>query len=232
MLGQNSKKIPIAILIGGGSKLPAILKAAKNPKSKFYISLVVSHKKESTGIELALKNKIPGFYFNLVDWRKRFNQSDKLARKNYMKYLGWFISQKQYAPKLLVFAGWDLVVDDNFLQFFKANFGNGYAVVNLHPALLPAKGEKDEINLPDGTKSPIIKGEQEKVLQTVIAKKLTYFGPTIHFLTPDFDTGEVISREFIKVDSRDTIKSLRKKLMPVEDKILVASINLVISNYL
>lgn len=228
----KATRIPIAILIGGGSKVGAILKAAKSPKSKFYISLIVSHKKQSSGVDLALQNNIPAVYFNLPDFRKRFEGGPKKSRSAYMKLIGWFISQKQYAPKLLVFAGWDLVVDKNFLAPFRCNFGNGFAAINLHPALLPKEYEKGKIVLPDKTYSPIIRGEQKEVLEEVIAKKLTYFGPTIHFIAEKYDTGKVIVREFIKAGKAKTVNELRQKLLPIEDKILVESINEVISKHL
>lgn len=223
---KSFEKIPIVVLIGGGSKLPAILKAAKNPNSKFYISLVVSHKADSQGIKLAIENKIPGIYFKLPDYRKRIFNGKKLARPDYMKRLGWFITQREYKPKLLVFAGWYLVMDSNFFDFFKADIGNGYAAINLHPALMPLKNEGNKIDLPDGTTSPIIRGQQQEVLETVVKNKLTYFGPSVHFMVPtEFDTGTVVKRELIRVNKKDTVKSLRKKLMPVEDKILTESIN-------
>ena len=229
---DKTSKIPIAVLIGGGSKLLAILKAAKNPKSRFYIPLVVSHKKQSFGIDLALQNNIPAVYFNLPDFRKRFDGGPKKSRSAYMKLLGWFISQKQYAPKLLVFAGWDLVVDKNFLNYLKCNFGNGFAAINLHPALLPVTNEGNKIPLPDKTFSPIIRGEQKEVLQEVLDRKLTYFGPTVHFVAEKYDSGKVIKREFIKVSGAKTIEELRKKLLPIEDKILVEAINEVVNKYL
>lgn len=229
----EASKTPIVLLIGGGSKLGAILKATKNPKSKFYISLVVSHKKESSGINLAVQNNIPAVYFNLPDFRKRFEGGPKKSRSAYMKLLGWFISQKQYSAKLLVFAGWDLIVDKNFLNFFKCNFGNGFAAMNLHPAILPKENESSKIKLPDGTFTPIIKGEQQEVLKEVLTKKLSYFGPTVHFMIPEkYDSGHVIAREFIKAGNARTIGELREKLLPVEDKILVEAINEVIKKHL
>lgn len=219
------EKIPITILIGGGSKLPAIIKASKSPGSKFTINLVVTHKTISPGIELALKNKIPAVFFKLPNYRQKLKFGNKAdSRMNYMRNLGWFISQ--YKPKLLVFAGWDLVMNKGFFEFFKSDIGNGYAAINLHPAILPIKKGNKSITLPDGTRSPILKGVIEEVLEQVIKNKLTYFGPTVHFMQPnDFDTGLIIKREFIKISPQDNIRSLVKKLAPVEDKILIESIN-------
>jgi len=215
-------------MIGRGSKLPIIIKAAKSPKSKFNIQLVVSHKKKSPGVDIALKNNIPAAYLNLFDWCRR----TKKSRAQYMKYLGWFISQKVYNPKLVVFAGWDLVMDKNFFDFFKAKTGDGYSAINLHPALMKIKTEKT-IELPDKSKIEVIKGEQEDVLKEVLKRKHTYFGPSVHFMVPTkFDTGKVVAREFIKVGKSKTIKQLQKKLIPVEDRLLLKSIYKVISKYL
>ncbi len=231
-MAAKSTKIPIAIMIGGGSKLLPLIKAAAKPNPKFKITLVVSHKSNSPGVALAIKNKIPAIYFKLPDYRNRIFKGNSKARADFMKRLGWFITQREYMPKLLVFAGWDLVMDKNFLDFFKAKIGNGYAAVNLHPALLPIKKERTSIKLPDKSISPIIKGEQAEVLKKVIVKKVTYFGPTIHFMVPTkYDTGQVVEREFIKVGDSKTIDQLRKKLTPAEDKILIKAINKVIVEY-
>lgn len=230
---SKNEKIPIVILIGGGSKLPALLKAARHPKSNFCIRLIVSHKADSLGVKYAILHKIPAIYFKLPDFRNRLYNKRKKSREEYMKTLGWFISQREYVPKLLVFAGWDLIMDKNFFNFFKSNIGNGYAAINLHPAILPQKNEKKHIKLPDGTLTPVIKGEQYEVLETVIKNKLTYFGPTVHFMkASEFDSGTVIEREFIKVGTAKTVEDLRKKLMPVEDRVLINSINKVITKYL
>lgn len=145
-----------------------------------------------------------------------------------MSKLAWFITQNPYRPKLLVFAGWDLIMDKNFFDYFKANTGNGYCAINLHPGLMRLKDEK-QIQLPDGSNTPVIKGEQQEVLETVINKKLTYFGPSVHFMVAtNFDEGKVIQREFIKVGNTKTVDILRKKLMPAEDRILIEAIDEVI----
>lgn len=215
-------------MIGSGSKLPKIIKAANSPKSKFNICLVISHKKKSEGVEYALKKGIPAVYFNLVNWRINTGKT----RAEYSKYLGWFISQKNYIPKLLIFAGWDLILDINFFKYFKSKFPEGYSAINLHPALMKLNREKS-IQLPDHSKIPVIKGQQEDVLKEVIKLKHSYFGPSVHFMNPtDYDTGSVVERKIIKVGNRNTIKKLQKVLLPAEDEILIKSINSVIKKYL
>ncbi len=230
MLQKARNKASIVVLIGGGSKLPNLIKKSKAPDSKFKISLVLSHKKTSPGIELALRNNIPAVFFNLPDFRKRFSNGSDSARKEYSKHLGWFISQREYYPDLLVFVGWDLIMDDSFFQFFKnSKIGNGFAAINLHPALMTQSPEKDKVLLPDGSQIPVIKGEQQMVLESVLKQKHTYFGPSVHFMNPkNYDSGIVVKRQFIKVSNAKTVDGLRKKLMPVEDKILIDSISEVI----
>lgn len=229
MLKKASEKVPIAVLIGRGSKLPAIIKAANKKNSKFEIKLVVTHKSISPGIEIALKNKIPAIYFKLPNYRaKLYPLSKSEGRTEYMKNLGWFINQ--YKPKLLVFVGWDLVMDKNFFNFFKANIGNGYAAINLHPAILPVKKGGKIVMLPDGTSSPVLKGQLEDVLREVLKINLTYFGPTVHFMEPEsFDFGEIIKREFIKIGKNENILGLLEKLSPIEDKVLTEAIQKVAS---
>ena len=233
MAVKSLGKTPIVVLIGGGSKLPPLIKAAQSPKNNFKISLVVTHKRNSPGIDYALKHNIPAVFFNLTDYRTRLHKEPNNARKSYAELLGWFISQKEYAPKLLVFAGWDLIMDNNFFKFFKSDIGNGYSAINIHPALMKTKFEKDKVKLPNDSSIPVIKGEQQEVLETVLREKHSYFGPSVHFMNPNnFDEGTVITREFIKVGNSKTPEDLRKKLMPVEDKILISAINIAISKFL
>ena len=47
-----------------------------------------------------------------------------------------------------------------------------------------------------------------------------------------YDTGEVIKREFIKVGKIKTIEDLRKKFMPIEDRIFIEAIDEVITKHL
>jgi len=124
MSQETRKKIKICALIGRGGRLPAIYNCVKDyPLAE--LALVVSHKKESPGIEWAKEQGIEAFYFRLSDWKAQ--GKDRLA---FDDELGKML--KERGIDLVVMAGWDLVVSKEFLKYFP------YAVINIHPALSPA----------------------------------------------------------------------------------------------
>ncbi len=124
MSQETKKKIKICALIGRGGRLPAIYNCVKDyPLAE--LALVVSHKKESPGIEWAKKQGIEAFYFRLSDWKAQ--GKDRLA---FDDELGKML--KERGIDLVVMAGWDLVVSKEFLKYFPN------AVINIHPALSPA----------------------------------------------------------------------------------------------
>jgi len=90
--------------------LPAIYNCVKDyPLAE--LALVVSHKKESPGIEWAKEQGIEAFYFRLSDWKAQ--GKDRLA---FDDELGKML--KERGIDLVVMAGWDLVVSKEFLKYF------------------------------------------------------------------------------------------------------------------
>jgi folate-dependent phosphoribosylglycinamide formyltransferase PurN len=211
------QKYPVVVLIGAGSRLPAVLEYEKRPDSLAKVVLVVSHKKESPGVNLAAKEGIPAVYFNLVKWRNRTGKS----REEYMDTLGYFVSQ--YDPKLVVLAGWDLVLDENFTRYFP-----NATIINLHPALLTESGT-GEIILPDNSKSPIFKGQVEEVLPEILKSGVTYYGCTIHEIKPNtYDEGEIIVQKSFKIKKGETVETLEEKLHKEEDIALAEALEKVL----
>lgn len=220
-------KIPIAVLIGSGSRLPAIIKFSKNPNSPFYPSIIVSHKKGSEGIDYAKNLKIPAVYWNFVEWKNKTAKS----RQDYMQVLGYFISQSYYKPELVVTAGWDLILTKEFLNYFKRD-DNLFNVINLHPAPLPDNPKEKFVKFSDGTIVPVIKGEIDQILPQVLKMRVSKWGSTVHFLTEYIDQGPVILRSEVDVKVNDTIDTLKKRLQNAEDQILPYAINLAVQNKL
>lgn len=225
---EKDKKVPIAFLVGAGSRFPAILNEAKKPNALFRICVVISHKKESPkGVDLAQKEGLPAFYSNFVQLKTKFG--GKLERKVYDQWLGALLTQSNYAPTGVFMAGWDLVVSESFLNFFARDDGF-WNVINLHPALLP------DGNLPNyktlaGVTIPALRGVD--CLEAAWRQKLPVTGVTIHFATPTFDVGPVILIEEIKPDYKgETFDKFAKRFHELEDKLLVESINLFATNKL
>lgn len=219
---EKDKRIPIAFLVGAGSRFPAILSAAKAPNSAFRISVVVSHKKESPdGVDLARGKGLPAIYFNYVQLKLRF--SGKLERRLYDKLLGAIITQSNYAPIGVFMAGWDLVLSPEFLNYFAR--GDGFwNVINLHPALITDEN-LTTYTTSQGLKIPVLRGVD--CLEAAWRQKLPVTGVSIHFATPTFDVGPVILRREIKPDyKKETFEKFAKKFHELEDKTLVEAINL------
>ena len=191
------KKLNVAVLIGKGGRLPAIYKCCKRDP-KVSLVLVVSHKKQSPGVEMAKKWGIEGFYFRLSDWLKKGKN-----REGYNQELARILRQKNV--DLVVMAGWDIVMDKNFLKEFP------YKVINIHPALCPA--------------FPGLEAEKQALEYGV---KIT--GCTLHFVDEGVDTGPIIFQEAVKVEPDDTVENLQKKIHKKEEKILCKAIKLFAEN--
>ncbi len=187
------KKIRLAILIGRGGRLKAIYKCCQRD-SLVDLVMVVSHKKESPGIEFAKERKIEGLYFRLTDW-----QAQGKSREEYNRELARILKERNI--DLVVLAGWDLVVDKNFLSQFP------HQVINIHPSLCPA--------------FPGMDAEKQALNYGV---KIT--GCTLHFVDEGVDTGPIIFQTPVKVESDDTIESLGEKIHQEEDKLLCQAIKL------
>ncbi len=114
----------IAVLIGRGGRLKALHGNCQKMETA-EIVVVVSHKKESPGIEWAKKQRIDAFYFRWTDF-KRKNDDRRAFDTALAKKL------KRYNPDLIVMAGWDLIVHNELIREFPNK------VINLHPSLCPA----------------------------------------------------------------------------------------------
>ena len=191
------KKNRLAVLIGRGGRLLAIYQCCQKDPLVDLI-LVVSHKKDSPGIDFAKERKIEGLYFRLADW-----QNQGKSREEYNRELARILKERKI--DLVVMAGWDLVVDKNFLNQFP------HQVINIHPSLCPA--------------FPGMDAEKQALAYGV---KLT--GCTLHFVDEGVDTGPIIFQEAVRVKPDDTIESLGEKIHKKEEKLLCKAIKLFARN--
>ena len=87
----------------------------------------------------------------------------------------------------------------NFIKTF------GHKIVNIHPSLLPKyKG----LN----THKRVLKNNEK------------YSGCTVHFVTPELDSGKIILQKKVLIDKNETEKSLKKKILIQEHKLYRESI--------
>ena len=106
----------------------------------------------------------------------------------------------------------DLVVLAGYLQkvgklTLKAYQGR---IINTHPSLLPKYGGKGMFG--------------RRVHQAVLASGDTETGVTIHHVSEDYDTGDVITQCVVPVMPGDTVTSLEKRVKEIEKRSLCAVI--------
>ncbi|MDQ3191342.1 MAG: phosphoribosylglycinamide formyltransferase [Bacteroidota bacterium] len=97
---------------------------------------------------------------------------------------------------LIVLAGFLLLIPQEIINKFKNK------IINIHPALLPKYGGKGMYGS-SVHKAVKLAGEKET-------------GITIHFVDEKFDQGEIIFQVKSKIEQKDTIESIAKKVQMLE----------------
>lgn len=83
-------------------------------------------------------------------------------------------------------------------------------IINIHPSLIPSFCGPSYYGI--------------KVHEKAIEYGVKLSGATVHFVDEGMDTGPVIMQEAVEVDYEDDGKSLQKKVLEVEHRILVESV--------
>ena len=106
---------------------------------------------------------------------------------------------KSKSPDLIVLAGFMRILPKNFVEAFDGK------IINLHPSLLPAYKGKDAI------KRSFEAGEK-------------VCGCTIHYVSAELDSGEIIMQSRVPIEKSDTLESLEEKVHAAEHELIVKSI--------
>lgn len=107
-------------------------------------------------------------------------------------------------PDWIVCAGYMRILDASFVQRFRGR------MVNIHPSLLP----------------------RHRGLRThahVLASGDVEHGASVHFVIPELDAGAVIAQVAIDVTASDTAEALAARLLPLEHRLLVATLNALVA---
>lgn len=113
---------------------------------------------------------------------------------------------------LIVLAGYLKIITPKFVDEFRNK------IINIHPSLIPSFCGKGYYG--------------EKVHQGVIDYGAKETGATVHFVDEGADTGAIIMQETVNVEQDDDAKSLAKRVLEVEHRILKESIRLFCENKL
>ena len=96
--------------------------------------------------------------------------------------------------KIICLAGFKTILTSKFINSFNGK------IINIHPSLLP----------------------KYKGLNThnrVIANNEKFTGCTVHFVNKKLDSGKTIIQKKIKVNKKDTISTLAKRVLKLEHQI-------------
>ena len=113
---------------------------------------------------------------------------------------------------VIVLAGYLKIITPKFVDEFRNK------IINIHPSLIPSFCGKGYYG--------------EKVHQGVIDYGAKVTGATVHFVDEGADTGAIIMQEAVNVEQDDDAKSLAKRVLEVEHRILKESIRLFCENKL
>tara|TARA_Y100000590_G_scaffold15695_1_gene18805 strand:- start:801 stop:1433 length:633 start_codon:yes stop_codon:yes gene_type:complete len=101
----------------------------------------------------------------------------------------------------------DLIVLAGYMKLLPLEIVKAYhnRILNIHPALLPKFGGKGYYG--------------NRVHEAVIASGDLESGVTVHFVDEEYDNGEIIAQETVRVIHNDTSESLAKRVLKVEHRL-------------
>ena len=105
---------------------------------------------------------------------------------------------------LICLAGFMRILSKNFIQSFKGQ------ILNIHPSLLP-------------------KYKGLNTHERAIKNKDKYSGCTVHFVTAKLDSGKIIIQKKVKINKKDTPRTLASKVLAEEHKLYPEAILKIIS---
>ena len=153
--------------------------------------MVVSNRADAQGLERARDAGVDTAVFEAVDQAARVERDRRMAA-----YL------KDREIQLVVLAGYMQLLDSSFLQEFP------HAVINVHPALLPAFPGPHPI-------------------QDQIAYGVKVTGVTVHFVDDGVDTGPIILQEPVTLPYTRDDKEILALLHRTEHRLLPRAIHLI-----
>lgn len=146
---------------------------------------------------------------------RRAIETRKLQAKIMVVISDTYKKLDNYQVDYICLAGWKKIIPDRTIQLFKER------ILNIHPGLIPDELEGKVIN-PDGTEGLWNRGKyMDQAIKNFLDKKATYAGSTVHFLSEEFDFGQVLARCFEKIQPGETVESLYQRLKAKENKMYI-----------
>ncbi|MDO8880586.1 MAG: phosphoribosylglycinamide formyltransferase [Coriobacteriia bacterium] len=189
---REDERLVLGVLISGsGTNLQAVIDACASGALDARVAVVISNKEAALGLERARKAGIPAVHIDaaaMADYRA-YNHAIREALD-------------AHGVELVVMAGYMRLLGNEVLRAYPG------AVINLHPALLPAFPGASAIG-------------------DAFAYGVKVTGVTVHFADEEFDRGPIICQEPVRVEETDTVETLEAKIHEVEHRLLPEAIGMI-----
>lgn len=191
---QVNATTPIAILISGrGSNMQAIVGAIGRGQVHAAVRVVISNRADAAGLEWAREAGIETLVVSHRDYPSREAYDHALVK-----------ALRARGVTLVCLAGFMRILGRDFCEAFP------HAVLNVHPALLPAFPGVDA---------------QRHALEYGV--RIT--GVTVHFVTPELDAGPIVAQVTVPVEGDDTVASLSARMLIEEHRLFPLALQSVIA---
>ena len=174
---------------GEGSNLQAILDTVHGAEAE--VVAVGSNVAGAPALARAERAGVPTAVFPLADHPDRAARDAALA--------DWLAER---GAELVVLAGWMELLTPGFLARFP------HAVLNVHPALLPA--------------FPGL-----RAVEQALEHGVRVFGVTVHFVDEGVDTGPIVLQRAVELPHARTAEEVFERLHPIEHELLPEAIRLI-----
>lgn len=193
---ETEEELPPALgvlISGSGTNLQAIIDAIGSGALDARITVVISNKDGAYGMERARQAGIPAVHIDPATYGdyRAYNHAIREALEN-------------HGVELVVMAGYMRLLGNEVLRAFP------HAVINLHPALLPA--------FPGAS-----------AIHDAFDWGVKVTGVTVHFADEEFDRGPIIAQEPVRIEESDTVETLEAKIHAVEHRLLTEAIGLIVA---
>jgi phosphoribosylglycinamide formyltransferase-1 len=187
---ERAPGLKVAVLASGrGSNLQALLEQVQG-RDGIEIVAVASDKAEATALERGRTVGLSVGVFPTADYADRGARDRAMAE--------WLLS---HDVRLVVLAGYMQLLSADFLDAFPL------AVINVHPALLPAFPGIDAIG-------------------QALAHGVKVFGVTVHFVDAGVDTGPIILQRAIEIPDAREMMAVLEQLHVIEHQLLPEAVRL------
>ena len=188
---MSSSPFRVAVLVSGaGSNLQALLDTVHG-RDGVEIVAVGSNVPDAPALARAQRHGVPTAAFPLADHADRATRDAALA--------DWV---EGHGAQLVVLAGYMQLLTPGFLARFPQ------AVVNVHPALLPAFPGLGAV-------------------EQALAHGVRVFGVTVHFVDEGVDTGPIILQRAVELPHVRTAEEVFERLHAIEHELLPEAVRLI-----